>query len=178
MSSRVDETPDSSATDSSATDSSATDGIEDGIEPRWLLVYRPRRTPIYSIIAATLVIIAHVVIGALLTISDTGTHFQVSDQVAMGLIGVVIGGSLLLLCRPRLRVGAEGVAIRNLFSERIFDWSIVEGVWYPDSGNWARLELPEDEHSPILAIQANDGERAVEAMAKFRAQQERFRPMQ
>lgn len=172
MSPSVDQTPDSSDTDRV----SASDGTVNAAQSRWLMVYRPRRTPTYSIIAAASVITIHVVIGALLTISDTGTHFQVSDQIAMGLIGVVIGGSLLLLCRPRLRVGAEGVGIRNLFSERVFDWSIVEGVWYPDSGNWARLELPEDEFSPILAIQANDGDRAVAAMAEFRDLQERFRP--
>jgi hypothetical protein len=47
----------------------------------------------------------------------------------MGLIGVVIGGSMMLLCRARLRVGAEGVGIRNLLGERVFDWSIVRGVW-------------------------------------------------
>lgn len=170
MSSSVDQSPDSSDTDSAA------GGAESAGEPRWLMVYRPRRTPTYSMIAAAAVIAIHVLIGALLTISDTGTHFQVSDQIAMGLIGVVIGGSLLLLCRPRLRVGAEGVGIRNLFSERVFDWSIVEGVWYPDSGNWARLELPDDEFSPILAIQANDGDRAVAAMAEFRDLQDRFRP--
>lgn len=152
------------------------DAAPTGDEPRWLLIYRPRRSPLYSVIAAAAVVIVHVVIGALLTISDTGAHFQVSDQIAMALIGVVIGGSLLLLCRPRLRVGAEGVGVRNLFSERVFDWSIVEGAWYPDSGTWARLELPEDEHSPIMAIQANDGERAIAAMAEFRELQDRFRP--
>lgn len=173
MSAHADRTT-ASATGSPVSASAET--TESNGEPRWLMVYRPRRSPLYATIAAVVVVIVHVVIGALLTISDTGAHFQTSDQIAMGLIGVVIGGSMMLLCRARLRVGAEGVGIRNLLGERVFDWSIVRGVWYPDSGNWARLELPEDEFSPILAIQANDGDRAVAAMAEFRDLQERFAP--
>jgi hypothetical protein len=141
---------------------------------RWQMVYRPRKSPRYAIVAAGAIIDVFIAIAALLRISDTGAYFRTSDQVAMALIGCVIGGSLLTLTRARIRVGASGVAVRNLLNERVFDWSIVEGVWYPDSGNWARLELPDDEHVPVLAIQANDGEQAIAAMNEFRALRERY----
>ena len=143
-------------------------------EDRWQLVYKPRKSPRYAIVAAAAIIIAFIVIAALLRVSDTGAYFRTSDQVAMALIGCVIGGSLLTMTRARIRVGAEGVAVRNLLQERIFDWSIVRGVWYPDSANWARLELPDDEHVPVLAIQANDGEKAIAAMNEFRALRDRY----
>lgn len=141
---------------------------------RWQLVYRPRKSPRYAIVAAAAIIIVFIVIAALLRVSDTGAYFRTSDQVAMALIGCVIGGSLLTLTRARIRVGAEGVAVRNMLQERIFDWSIVRGVWYPDGANWARLELPDDEHIPVLAIQANDGEKAITAMNEFRALRDRY----
>jgi hypothetical protein len=141
---------------------------------RWQMVYRPRKSPRYAIVAASLIIIVFIVIAALLRVSDTGAYFRTSDQVAMALIGCVIGGSLLTLTRARIRVGPKGVAVRNLLNERVFDWGMVQGVWYPDSGNWARLELPEDEHVPVLAIQANDGEQAIAAMNEFRALREQY----
>jgi hypothetical protein len=143
-------------------------------DTRWQLVYKPRKSPRYAAIAAAAVIVAFTVIAALLRLSDTGAYFQTSDQVAMALIGWVIGGSLLTITRARIRVGAEGVAVRNLLTERIFDWSVVRGVWYPDSANWARLELPDDEHISVLAIQANDGEQAIAAMNDFRALRDRY----
>jgi hypothetical protein len=143
-------------------------------EPRWLMVYRPRKSPRYAMIAASVVILVHVVIALLLHVGDTGVDFQVADQIAMVGLGVIIGGSFMLIARARIRIGAEGVAVRNLFNERIFDWSIIMGIRYPRSGSWARLELPEDEHVPILAIQANDGERAVAAMAQVRTLHDRF----
>lgn len=143
-------------------------------EPRWLMVYRARKSPRYSFIAAVAIVIVHVIVALLLQVGDSGIVFKLADQIAMVGLGMIIGGTFMLIARARIRVGAEGIAVRNLFNERIFDWSIIEGIRYPHSGSWARLELPEDEHVPILAIQANDGERAVKAMAQVRALHERF----
>lgn len=143
-------------------------------EPRWLMNYRPRKSPRYAMVAAAVVILAHLIIALLLHVGDTGVDFKIADQIAMVGLGVIIGGSFMLIARARIRIGAEGVAVRNLFNERVFDWSVIEGIRYPRSGSWARLELPEDEHVPILAIQANDGERAVAAMAEVRILHDRF----
>lgn len=144
---------------------------------RWDLVYRPRRTPRTAIIVAIVVLAIHIVFGALLTISDTGVrNIGLGDQLAIMLIGVVVSGAILLFTRSRLRVGPAGVAVRNLVSERLFEWDRVRGIAYPEKGFSARLLLPDDEHVPILAIQANDRDRAVEAMNGFRELEERYRP--
>jgi hypothetical protein len=142
----------------------------------WDLVYRPHRMPMYAVAAAVVVLIIHIVFGVLLTISDTGPrNIGTSDQAAIVIIGVVICGAILLFTRPRLRVGPAGVAVRNLATERVFDWDTVVGLTYPDRGFGAQLELPADEHVPVLAVQAGDGDRAVEAMNRYRELEERYR---
>lgn len=141
----------------------------------WELSYRSVRTPRIAVVVAVIVVAVHVVVGLLLTISDTGVTFRPSDQVGFGLIGVVFGAAVLTFCRPRIRAGASGVAVRNLLGERIFDWDDVEGIWYPDKGRWARLELPAYENVPVMAIQASDGALAVDAMERFRELHARYR---
>lgn len=142
----------------------------------WDLVYRPRRMPRVAVVAAIVVLAIHVTFGALLTISDTGArNIGLSDQLAIGLIGVIITGAVLLLTRARLRVGPTGVGVRNLVGERVFEWDRVQGMTYPDKGFSARLLLPADEHVPVLAVQAWDSDRAVAAMTAFRELEERYR---
>ena len=40
---------------------------------------------------------------------------------------------------------------------------------FPDGASWARLELIGDDYLPVLAIQAVDGQRAVEGIRRVRA---------
>ncbi|SIR87922.1 PH domain-containing protein [Williamsia sterculiae] len=140
----------------------------------WEMVYRGTRTPRYAMIVAALLVITHVTVGALLRMSNTGVDFRVTDQFGLALIGVVLAGAVLLLTRPRLRVGPAGVAVRNLTDERLFGWDVVGGLWFPQKGRCARLELPGDEYTPVLAIQANDGDLAVAAMDRFRELYQRY----
>ncbi|MDL9935807.1 PH domain-containing protein [Gordonia sp. ABSL1-1] len=130
----------------------------------------------YAVAAAIVTLAIHITFGALLTIRDTGVaRVGTPDQIALVLVGVVICGAILLFLRPRLRVGAAGVEVRNLVSERIFGWDEVRGLTYPDRGFGGQLELPHDEHVPVLAVQAGDGDRAVEAMNRYREIEERYR---
>lgn len=123
-----------------------------------------------------MILAAHVIVGALLKISSTGVVFQTADQVAIALLGVVIAGCVLLFARPRLRVGSPGVAVRNLFGYRVIPWSEVVGVTFPVGARWARVDLPDDEYIPVMAIQAVDKDRAVEAMDKVRRLLAHYRP--
>ena len=69
---------------------------------------RPHLTPLFAYGAAFLIAAAHIAVGLLLKIGSTGVIFQTADQVAMGLLGLVIAGLVLLFARPRLRVGPLG----------------------------------------------------------------------
>ena len=142
----------------------------------WDVVLRPYRTPIFAYVAAFLIAAAHIVVGLLLKIRSSGVIFQTADQVAMALLGVVIAGAVLLFARPRLRVGAAGLSVRNLLGYRLVRWADVVGVSFPGGSRWARIDLPDDEYIPVMAIQAVDKERAVAAMDTVRSLLARYRP--
>lgn len=142
----------------------------------WDLVCRPRLTPLFAYAAASLILAAHIVVGLMLKIGSTGVVFQTADQVAMWILGVVLAGAVLLLTRPRLRVGSAGISVRNLLGDRLVRWPDLVGVSFPAGSRWARIDLPDDEYIPVMAIQAVDKERAVEAMDAVRDQLARYRP--
>lgn len=117
---------------------------------------------------AIVLVVVFAVVGTLLRSTPTGVVFSVSDQVAMVLLGVLLAGGAMLLTRPRLRADAEGLEVRNIIGTTRVPWNLVEGVSFPDGAPWARVELPDDEYVPIMAIQATDGQHAVVAMRKLR----------
>ena len=142
----------------------------------WGVVLRPPRTLPFVYAAAFLIASAHIAVGLLLKIRSTGVIFQTADQVAMATLGLVIGGVVLLFARPRLRVGAAGVSVRNLLGDRLIPWPDVVDVSFPPGHRWARVDLPDDEYIPVMAIQAVDKERAVAAMDTVRSLLARYQP--
>lgn len=127
-------------------------------------------------IVAILIVTIHVVVSVLLTIRASGVIFRTYDRVAVVVLGLIVAGSLLLLTRARVRAGESGVSVRNALGDRLIPWSEVVGVSFPAGKRWARLELPDDEYIPLVAIQSADKEHAVQAMRELRALVVRYRP--
>lgn len=142
----------------------------------WDVELRSRRTPFFAYGAAFLIATAHIVVGLLLKIRSSGVIFQTADQVAIAVLGLIIASAVLLFTRPRLRVGAAGLSVRNFLGEKVIPWAGVVNVSFPAGSRWARVELPDDEHIPLMAIQAVDKERAVQAMDTVRSLLARYRP--
>jgi hypothetical protein len=142
----------------------------------WDVELRPHRSPPFIYAAAFVIAAAHIVVGMLLKIKSSGVIFHTSDQVAIAVLGLVIAGVLVLFARPRLRVGPAGLSVRNLLGDRLVRWSEVVGVSFPVGSRWARIDLPDDEYLPLMAIQAVDKERAVDAMDTVRSLLSRYRP--
>ncbi|MEV4312268.1 PH domain-containing protein [Actinocrispum sp. NPDC049592] len=128
----------------------------------------PRRIRFVAVGLALVLVAAFTVAAILLRSSWTGAYFEVSDQVAMIGIGVLLGGAALMLTRSRVRADTKGIEVRNVVGVRRFDWDQVEHVSFPDGASWARLELPDDEYVTIMAIPANDGARSVAAIRELR----------
>lgn len=141
---------------------------------RWELEVRSRKSARYAVIAAIVLVTAHVTVAVLLRVSPTGVYFRTADQLALAGIGFLLAGIALLLTRPRVRVGAEGVAVRNILSERLIEWDLVRGLSFPDGAMWARVDIPDDEFIPVMAIQSNDRDRAVAAVRTFRALEAKY----
>lgn len=133
------------------------------------VVFRPFRTLWASVVLAVLLVTAFAVVGALLRGSNTGVIFETSDQVAMAGIGVLLALGALLFATSRVRADAEGIEVRNVFPlTKRYSWLEVVAVSFPEGASFARLELPEDEYLGVLAIQAVDRDRAVEAVRALR----------
>lgn len=142
----------------------------------WDVEVRPHLTPRFVYVAAFVIAGVHIAIGFLLKIKSSGVIFQTADQVAMAILGLVIAGVVLLFARPRLRVGPAGVSVRNLLGDKLIGWPDVVDVSFPVGNRWARIDLPDDEYIPVMAIQAVDKDRAVAAMDTVRSLVNRYRP--
>jgi hypothetical protein len=143
-------------------------------QPNWDAELRPHLTPYFAYIAAFVIAAAHIAVGLMLKIKSSGVIFQTADQVAIAALGLVIAGFVLLFARPRLRVGPAGLSVRNLLGYRLVPWPDVVDVSFPAGARWARIDLPDDEYIPLMAIQAVDKDRAVEAMDTVRSLMERY----
>lgn len=129
---------------------------------------RPHKARAIAIAVAAVFVVVFVVVGVLLRNTSTGVTFYLSDQVAMIGIGLILALAALWFARPRVRADHAGVEIRNMLGTHQYAWTDVEALSFPDGSPWARLELPDDEYIPILAVQAIDGEHAVTAMRELR----------
>jgi hypothetical protein len=142
----------------------------------WDVELRPHLTPLFAYAAAFLIATVHIVAGLLLKTQSSGVIFQTADQVALALLGLVLAAAVLLLARPRLRVGPAGLSVRNMLGDRLIPWSDTVGVSFPVGSRWARIDLPDDEYVPVMAIQAVDKDRAVDAMDTVRRLLKVYRP--
>ncbi len=134
-----------------------------------VLEVTPRRIKIYAWSLAVLLVVGHAVVAWLLKAGgDSGLTFRVSDQIGMVVIGLILAGGALLFTRPRLRLGPDGVTVRNLLNATTYPWDLVQGFTFPEGAQFAHLELPQDEYVAIWAIQARDGELAVQALHRAR----------
>lgn len=139
------------------------------IDQETAVVLRPRKAAILAWVGATAILVLFVAIAIVLRNSPTGVFFRLADQVALVLLGVFIAAGLLLLALPRVRADAAGIEVRNVFTTHSLPWTDVRRIAFPDGASWARLDLPDDEYLPMLAIQAVDRQRAVRGITRIRA---------
>lgn len=147
----------------------------DRARPDWEVTVKPRLTPVLAWVVAGLTVTTGIAIALTLRITSTGPILRVADQVSMVGLSVVLAGAVLLLTRPRLKAGPAGLAVRNVLGYRFIPWDEVVDVSFPHGKKWARVDLDFDEYVPVLAIQANDRERAVAAMEAVRELMDRYR---
>lgn len=144
------------------------DGAAESGHGEWELEVRPHRSVRTAWAVAVLLVAGFTAGGIWLRHGSTGVNFRLADQLAMIGIGLLGAAAVLLLTRPRVRVGKRGVSVRNILGDTEFPWDYIRGVTFPDRKSWARLELVDDDYVPLMAIRSNDKERAAEALDKLR----------
>ncbi|HWH28386.1 MAG TPA: PH domain-containing protein [Mycobacteriales bacterium] len=132
------------------------------------LVVRPRRLTRVCIGVALLVVAVFAGVGWGLTRSEGEAGFRTADAVAMTGLGVLLGGAALSFTRARVVAGVDGVRVRNVLTETALPWEVVRAVRFDEGASWASLELQDDDTVALLAVQANDGDRAVDAVVELR----------
>ncbi|WP_082899777.1 PH domain-containing protein [Rhodococcus phenolicus] len=141
----------------------------------WELDVHSKKMRTWLISAAGVVLVVFVAAALVLRGGgDTGVNLRPADQFAVVVIGFVLAGATLMFSRARVRAGASGVAVRNVFGEKTFSWDEVRGLTFPEGKPWARLELPHDEYMPVVALQPRDGQHAVDATDRFRRLEARY----
>ena len=134
-----------------------------------MLVVRPVRLTRVCRVVAVVVVLVFCAIGASLRATGDGAAtFHLADQVAMGLLGLIIAGVVLLFTRARVQADDRAIRVRGPFGEKVLPWQVVVGVRLDDGEPWASLDLHDDEKVSLLAVQANDGDRATEAVLALR----------
>lgn len=141
----------------------------------WDAEFRPRTMSLIAVAVAALIAVAGIVV-AVLNDRSSGAILRPADQVAMAGLALLLAGSVLLLTRPRLKVGPRGMAVRLLVEYRLIPWSEVVDFSFPPGRRWARIDLPANEYVPVVAIQSIDRDRAVQAMDTVRDLMARYRP--
>ncbi|MCW2614337.1 MAG: hypothetical protein JWN08_1331 [Frankiales bacterium] len=134
------------------------------------VVVRPRKlTRTCWGLSVLVVVLFGVIAVALGRGSDGDAAFRLPDQLAMFGLGVLIAGALLAFTRARVEADAGGIRIRNVLGDRVLPWQVVRSVRLDEGSPWASLDLHDDDTVALLAVQANDGERAVQAVLALRA---------
>jgi len=131
----------------------------------------PRRMRLICAVTAAVVVAVMVVVGLLLRPASSSDvpSFTTSDQVALIVLGLVIGGGILALGRPRVDADLTGVRVRNILASHRLSWELVRAVRFERGSAWATLLLANGDELALLAVQAADGEHAVAAVEGLRA---------
>lgn len=137
------------------------------------MVIRPRRVRVVCWVLAPLVAIFFAVLGAVLrgpvNNAPTAGVFQPGDQIAMGVLGLLAAGAILLFTRPRVVADAQTIEVRNVLGTHRLPWAVVRRIVFERGNPWVSLELEDDDLLAVMAVQAADKEHAVAAVRALRA---------
>lgn len=131
----------------------------------------------WTFILIAIIMVIHIFMGVMVGVGDSGLFLTLLDQLAFVGIGLVLSACTLLLLRNRVRVSSAGVEVRNILSPKFYPWDMIHGLSFPQGSRWARLELPDFEFVPILALQIADKESIVSNVTKFRELEDRYMPL-
>jgi hypothetical protein len=134
------------------------------------VVLRPLRLLVVCRLAGGVLLAVFGVVAYLLPRGSAGgQQFGLADQLAFFGIGVLLTWAVLQFTRVRVEADETGVRVRNYVGEKFVPWQVVAGVRLDDGSPWASLDLHDDDTIALLAVQANDGARAVDAVLALRA---------
>ncbi|MEO7125141.1 MAG: PH domain-containing protein [Nakamurella sp.] len=138
------------------------------------LVIRPRKIAIFGAISAIAVLATMIVLGLLL--QADGIPMRAVDKIGFMSVGLFGAATIMLVARPKITAGVSGMSVRNVLGDTVLPWPVVHKIAFPPGSHWALAILADDETLPLMAIQAMDKGRAVDALKALRALHETYAP--
>lgn len=134
--------------------------------PALPVTYRPRKGRIVPYALAVAVV---AVCGFLALALPGGTgRFGLADRLGVLGVGLVVAVGLGVLARPHAVADEHGIKVVNLLRSRTLDWAEIIEVNLNRGDPWVLLDLSDGDTLAVMAIQANDGERARRAAHELR----------
>lgn len=160
----------------SQTDATNTRAASGTADDAWELVVTSPFLKKLAWAAVVVVMLIHIFMAIVVNIGDTGPSIQITDQLGFVGIGLLFSFVCLLLLRPRVRVNSKGVEVRNIANAQFYPWAIVHGLSFPSQARTARLELPDFEFVPMMAMHIRDRDTIAQTVESFRQLEDRYMP--
>src|SRR5699024_11464309 len=112
----------------------------------------------------------------IVVIGFIGVTLPTADQWSFIVIGLLFSGVCLILLRPRILIDEHGVDVRNIANAQFYPWQIIHGLSFPAKAKMARLELPDFEFVPMMALNIYDKETIAANVERFRLLEDRYMP--
>lgn len=137
--------------------SPTSDGVQD--LPR---TWRPLGVRVAALFFGAVLLVVVVVAGLTLNEETRAkwTPFQFWTLVGLGLLFATVFWGM---ARSRVTASVTGLEVRNGFRTHSYRWDEIQDIRLAKGQPWAVLDLGEDEHMSVLALQSTDGERARDA---------------
>ncbi|MBC6795781.1 PH domain-containing protein [Corynebacterium macclintockiae] len=127
-------------------------------------------------ILVVLVMAVHIFMAIVVAVGDTGVTVSSADRWGFIGIGLVFSFVALSLLRPHVKVNSQGVEVRNIVNGQFYPWEIIHGLSFPQEAKWARLELPDFEFVPMMALNIYDKQLIAQRVEDFRQLEDRYMP--
>ena len=127
-------------------------------------------------IAVGAILAIHIFMAFIVAVGNTGVAVTLADQLGFVGIGLIFCVPALGLLRPRVRVNSTGVEVRNVVNAQFYPWEIIYGLSFPASSKWARLELPDFEFVPMMALNVYDKNLIAQRVEQFRQCEDKYMP--
>lgn len=127
------------------------------------LIWRPR---LGRVVPHALAIVSFVTV---LAVSLTVPTFHAADRAGLIATGAAVAVALYFFGRCQLRAGPTGLTVVNILRTTELDWAQVVDARMERGDPWPALDLTDGTTIAAMGIQAADGDRAQQALARLRA---------
>lgn len=116
------------------------------------VTFRPVVTRVLLLVLAAALVAVLTTIAVLMP-HDGASPWTTGDRITVVATGLVLGGVLVLLSRPRVIAEADGLTVINITTRRRLAWPEVLRVNLRSGDAWVHLDLADGTTLPVMGIQ-------------------------